>query len=183
MFFCPICVFHQLRIRAFIDHQPGNIIPIENVQNISVTETRNEVEASRAKLARVISHLLKSRSDFSERERIFRSERAAKEKEIIEAKEEFFASNRSVLDGLHLDAAAQDLSDGIKDLIDDVNFSHSEYRALLNAKTDADMYAHERSVQVCRYSDSTDDESEMAVCVRLVGVFACVWACGSESMD
>jgi hemerythrin len=160
-----------LRIRAFIDHQPGNLIPVDKVGNISVrgdVQTRlKEFEETQSKLVKVLKHLFQRAAVFFRRERTFRQEveaersarfkRSHKSKVLIQ-KEDFLRTNRETLDNLREKCRElwkrisfeqyQSADSQISALFKNVSVSYSQYRAFVEARTETAIYAKETALQV-----------------------------------
>lgn len=157
----------QLKIRAFIDHQSGVAIPVENVGDIlnpKVTvEDDKPSSATEEKvfLDDVYEKLVPMKPIFARREQIFveeiRAERRSRQfsiEKLAVTIPQFLDSNRTALADLSRDSEEHlpklNATPTIRALYEAADSSRSEYVALLKAHEATQILAKAKLFQVCR---------------------------------
>lgn len=153
----------QRRVRAFIDHQPGNVIPIEKITPILKVEDPNFEEVkTQSKLQKLRNYLDKLFSRRREREIRFDEEcenesvskwRKFHNSEATKSKEEFIRENEENLGNLlskskHFTDSKFFMTPQIQQLLSNVTVSYSEYKAFVEACRSTSFYAKENCYQV-----------------------------------
>lgn len=174
----------QVKIRAFVDHQPGDLIPVDRIGALfnPITEMKQQsypAVAAETNIKRVYAELEPLKSTFALREQIFTNEVAVERPSWPTTKSrfvtipQFLDLNREVLTELDREATEQipKLSSEsiIRALYNDIETSHLEYSELLNASEASRILAKEKSFLVCS-TDVVNGTPSPTYSWRLLGI-------------